>query len=340
MKNIKTNSSVFIFVLLLVFIQSCNSDKLGTGFIINANITGIDTGKAMLVKLDLITNERVDVDSATIKNGKFNFNGKVGSPYLHTIIIEGFTDKIHLFLENSNISINGDIDALDKVKVIGSKEDSLFRSYTTNDIFDKEKGMEIMLNYPQYNYSAMVAYYQFQYHNISTDTLQYIIDSFSDCVKKSVYFNHLVKLHNSIKRVAILQPAPDFSLPDIDGNIIELSSFKGKFVLIDFWASWCAPCRESNSVLIESYKRFNKRNFTIIGVSVDKNKERLLEAIETDSLSWTNLSALKGWGSVSNLYGVKAVPQNYLLNPDGIIIDKNIEIDILIEKLNEILPEK
>jgi len=89
---------------------------------------------------------------------------------------------------------------------------------------------------------------------------------------------------------------------------------------------------------VHIYNTFNKRNFTIVGISVDRNKDGWIKAIQTDELPWTNLSNLKGWDEVSNIYGVKAIPQNFLLDPNGIIIDKNIEIDNMIEKLNIILP--
>ena len=166
------------------------------------------------------------------------------------------------------------------------------------------------------------------------------MNSFAEPVKKSNYYQHLEKLYHTIKRVAISQPAPDFSLPDIHGDSISFNSFRGKYVLIDFWASWCAPCRAANPGLVKVYELFEERGFMILGVSVDTNRDRWLEAISKDGLTWTNLSGLDGWNSVAQLYGVKAVPQNFLIDPDGIIIDKNIDLDRMIKRLNEILPGK
>ena len=115
-------------------------------------------------------------------------------------------------------------------------------------------------------------------------------------------------------------------------------TLRGKYVLIDFWASWCAPCRASNPELVKVFETFQNRNFTILGVSVDKDKKRWLDAIDKDRLPWINVSNLKGWDEVSNLYGVKAVPQNFLIDPEGIIIDKNIEVEEIMDKLDKVLP--
>ncbi len=328
-----------LIVTIIVIMQSCNSKvERVDGFTVNGNINNANNGKVLLAKLDLNTNEQVNIDSTEIIDGKFTFKGKIESPYLHTIFFNDNKDKINFFLENSEITVLGDLINLKNSKIIGSREDSLFHSFNIDDIFDRKKGMEIMLKYPDYSFAAFTAYYQFQIHNIHSDTLDIIMNSFNESVNQSIYFEHLSNLYNTIKKVAISQPAPSFSIPDTAGKIIKLDDFKGKYVLIDFWASWCAPCRAANPKLIEVYNQFSKKNFTIVGISVDKNEKRWKKAIESDKLPWVNLSNLKGWDKVSDNYGVKAVPQNFLLNPDGKIIDKNIEPEAMIERLNQLLP--
>jgi len=325
---------------LIVFLQSCNTElKNLDGFTLNGNIEGLKNGNVVLAKLDLVTNESVDVDSTDIKDGKFTFKGKIENPYLHTLFFNDRQDRIHLFLENSEITITGDFDEIENAIIIGSREDSLFRSYQLDDIFDKKLGMEIMLNYPDYCFSAFTAYYQFQIHNIHSDTLDIIMNGFKGQVKESVYYEHLNNLYNTIREVAISQPAPGFSIPDTAGNIVELDQFRGTYVLIDFWASWCAPCRAANPKLVEVYKQFADKNFTIIGISVDKEKNLWIKAIESDKLPWINLSNLIGWDIVADNYGVKAIPQNFLLDTNGIIIDKNIEPEHLIDKLDTLLAD-
>jgi peroxiredoxin len=335
MTSLHTFLKITIACLLLT---ACSpGEKHLDGYTLRGNIEGINAGTVMLAKLDLVTNERVEVDSAEIINGKFAFQGRVESPYLHTLFFSGDEDKIHFFMENSEIAISGKVDEMEDVKVIGSKEDSLFRAYKLDDIFDRQLGMEIMLNYPDYCFAAFTAYYQFQMHNIHADTLDLIMDGFTEPVRASVYYEHLSKLYQTIKKVAISQPAPDFSLPDTSGNMVGLDQFKGSYVLIDFWASWCAPCRAANPKLVEIYNQFSDQNFTILGISVDRDGDHWKKAIAADSLPWINVSNLNGWDSLTEIYGVKAVPQNFLLDPAGIIIDKNIEPEHLTDKLDKLL---
>ena len=323
---------------VIIFTQSCNPGVEKTdGYTIYGKIDGIENGEVILANLDLNTNERVDIDSTEIKDGNFTFKGKVESPYLHTLFFNNAEDKIHFFLDNNEIKISGNISDIENSIITGSREDSLFRSYELDDVFDRAKGMEIMLNYPDYCFSAFTAFYQFQIHNIQNDTLDMIMQGFTDPVRKSVYYEHLNNLYNRLKQVAISQPAPNFSLPDTAGNMIMLDDFKGKYVLIDFWASWCSPCRAANPKLVEVYERFSEKNFTIVGISVDKDEELWKKAIEDDRLPWINVSSLKGWDTISEDYGVKAIPQNFLLDTEGIIIDKNIEPEHLIDKLDKIL---
>jgi len=329
---------LFPLLLIVAFLHSCNPENNKIeGYEISGQIEGIKDGNVILAKLDLDNNERMNVDSALIENGKFTFKGSVESPYLHTLFINGDSNKIHFFLENSAISIKANIKNLEQAKISGSREDSLFHTYKTDDIFDREKGMEIMLTHPDYSFAAFTAYYQFQIHNIQIDTLDMIVKSFKEPVNKTVYFKHLETLYNTIKKVAISQPAPLFMIPDTEGKMINLDDFKGSYVLIDFWASWCAPCREANPKLVAAYNEFKSKKFTVLGISVDKNKEYWLKAIKQDKLPWINVSNVSGWDEVSNKYGVKAVPQNFLINPAGIIIDKNIEPENLIERLNKLL---
>lgn len=153
------------------------------------------------------------------------------------------------------------------------------------------------------------------------------MDGFNDEVKKSEYYFYLLDLFEKIKLTDIGQKAPDFELPSQNGERVRLSSFEGKYVLLDFWASWCAPCRIANKELIELYDQFKDKNFEIVAVSVDENKSAWLKAIEKDESKWIHLSDLKGWSTkTAKTYGVRAVPQSFLLDTNGIIIKKNMQI--------------
>jgi thiol-disulfide isomerase/thioredoxin len=132
--------------------------------------------------------------------------------------------------------------------------------------------------------------------------------------------------------------ATDFSAATPDGKIVSLSSFKGKYVLVDFWASWCGPCRKENPTVLAAYKQFSDKNFDILSVSLDDDKAAWIQAIDDDGLTWTHISELKKWQSViARQYQVNAIPSNFLINPDGYIIAKNLQGDALEQKLMEVL---
>lgn len=134
------------------------------------------------------------------------------------------------------------------------------------------------------------------------------------------------------------KPAPDFTLPDVNGKSVSLSSFKGKWVLVDFWASWCQPCRMENPNVVKAFNEFKHKNFTILGVSLDRAKEPWLEAIGKDSLSWTHVSDLKFWNSsVVPLYNIEGIPYNVLINPQGIVVAESLRGEELEKKLAEVL---
>ncbi len=152
---------------------------------------------------------------------------------------------------------------------------------------------------------------------------------------------YVINFHKRVentKKLADGSPAPEISLPDPDGNTVTLSSFKGKVVLIDFWASWCNPCRKENPNMVRIYNKYHSRGFEILGVSLDKTKESWVKAIADDKLSWTHCSDLKFWQSEAALtYNVSAVPYTVLIDREGKIIAKGLRGDELEARLEKIL---
>ena len=134
------------------------------------------------------------------------------------------------------------------------------------------------------------------------------------------------------------KPAPDFSLPDVNGKDISLASFKGKYVLVDFWASWCGPCRQENPNVVKAYNEFKDKNFTIVGVSLDKDKDAWQQAIQHDQLTWTQISDLKYWNSKAvDVFKFEGIPFNILIDPQGKIIAQELRGDALEARLKEVL---
>jgi peroxiredoxin len=156
----------------------------------------------------------------------------------------------------------------------------------------------------------------------------------------NVYANALKSEIGEMMFGAIGSPAMDFTQNDTEGKPVSLSSFKGKYVLLDFWASWCGPCRYENPNVVKAYNKFKEKKFTVLGVSLDKPdaRDNWVQAIKDDGLTWTNVSDLKFWqNEVAQKYKVGSIPQNYLIDPQGIIIAKNLRGQALEDKLCEIL---
>jgi len=131
---------------------------------------------------------------------------------------------------------------------------------------------------------------------------------------------------------------PDFSQPDTSGKAVSLSSLRGNYVLVDFWASWCGPCRQENPNLVAAFKKYQSKKFTVLGVSLDKAKEAWIDAINMDGLTWTHISDLQGWqNSVAQQFQIFNIPQNFLLDPDGKVIGKNLRGPALERKLAKVL---
>jgi thiol-disulfide isomerase/thioredoxin len=140
------------------------------------------------------------------------------------------------------------------------------------------------------------------------------------------------------KRSMVGVAAADFSQPDANGKPIALSSFKGKYVLVDFWASWCGPCRSESPNLVKAYEKYKSKNFEIFGVSLDQSKDKWLKAIKDDKYTWPQAGDMKGWeNAASQQYGILGIPFNMLLDPNGVVIARNLRGEALEKKLEEIL---
>ncbi len=195
------------------------------------------------------------------------------------------------------------------------------------------------MDYLKANPSSYLSPSILQANSYSMDATE--LEEYLSAMDESLSASNIVKNLQArvevLKKVAIGQPAPDFTQNDSMGNPVSLSSFKGKYVLIDFWAAWCGPCRGENPNVVKAYNTYNDKGFEVLGISLDDNRDSWLKAVKDDHLSWTHLSELNGWSnSAARLYGVNAIPGNFLINDEGIIVARNIRGEELQEKLAEI----
>lgn len=175
-------------------------------------------------------------------------------------------------------------------------------------------------------------------NRVAPDQMEKMFASLDKPVQATKYGDALGKYLQSQHLNGLNVPADDFTQNDVNGKPVSLNSFRGKYVLVDFWASWCGPCRQENPNVVAAYQKYKDKNFTVLGISLDNSKEKWTSAINHDGLAWTQVSDLKGWeNAVAVHYGIQSIPANMLIGPDGKIVARNLRGPALEAKLEELL---
>jgi peroxiredoxin len=227
--------------------------------------------------------------------------------------------------------------------IIGTKKPSDELMFHKNIERENEALESFILNFANNNSELLAGFFAIS----ALDPQKYEAEliSYSNKIKSSFNENSavtefLIKMA-LLKSVQVGQPAPEFTIMSIDNTPISLSDFKGKYLLLDFWASWCMPCRQENPNVVEAYKQFRNKNFTVFGISLDKDKEAWEYAVANDKLFWSHGSDLNDFeGKTVSLYQVESIPSSFIIDPNGKIIAKNLKGDDLLKFLSDNLPHK
>ncbi|TKC09156.1 TlpA disulfide reductase family protein [Pedobacter frigoris] len=200
----------------------------------------------------------------------------------------------------------------------------------------------INMNFIAKNRTSYIALFAFNIYGLGSDfdpkTAEIEFNKFLPAIKKSMHGQKVLAKIELAKKSQLGARVKDFTQNDINGKAFTLSSLKGKYVLVDFWASWCGPCRAENPNVVKAYNQLKGKNFEIVSVSLDNSKEQWSKAIEKDGMPWIHVSDLKGWkNEVALQYGVTSVPQNFLIDPNGLVIGKNLRGDDLSKKLSSLI---
>lgn len=343
---------LLFYLLLPCFLLAQPSGK----FSIEGKLSGLADGTVISLR-DQNPEQTTPIATATAKAGRFSMKGELPQSNLYYLNYPGTEQRLFVYLEPGNIRLEGHKDSLLSARVTGSPAHEAFTAFNMefSSLFGKVSALAQQLNsgeadstgklrkqyeetvadinrrtdaYVQRYSQSVVAPFAIMVMSQLTEDLSVMEGRYAmlkSSAKESLYGQMIAKALNDAKAGAVGSQAIEFTQNDPDGKPVSLASFRGKYVLIDFWASWCRPCRDENPNVVAAFEKFKSKNFTVLGVSLDRSKEPWVKAIADDRLTWTHVSDLKFWNNeVAQMYRISSIPQNLLLGPDGKIIAKNL----------------
>jgi len=337
------------------------------GFEVKGNVSGVADGKVEIVTM---SDDHTPIVSDSIRNGVFTLKGSVTEPTLYFIVMSNEQPQ-YLYLENKPITITGSKADMKNIKIEGSQSHTDFVEFNKkfnpliaelngfaaliqreNDEKKKEtlfKQYDSVVNLVNTEVGKFVSEKKSSYVSafllsISAQVLgnpivmEQRFNMLSEEVRNSEMGKGLAKSIAYFKVGAVGTDALDFTQNDVNGKPVALSSLKGKYVLLDFWASWCKPCRLENPNVVKVYNKFKDKNFTVLGVSLDQSKDAWVKAIQADKLAWQHVSDLQQWNNAAaQMYHIQSIPGNFLIDPNGKIVARDLRGEDLEKKLCEFI---
>ena len=338
-------------------------------FSLTGKISGLDSG---FLELMYPLGDANHTDTLKItKGGNFSFETKLPEPLQMMVRIPNTRgSELVFFADPGKLSINGSKDSLWAADVKGGATQTLFKEVEVGFKGIMGKGEALYQQYQQANQAGDTGQMKrlegqfveiqnnarkyandFAFKNRGTILAAYLglaylgeegneaelkklYDTLSPAVRKSFFGKKINEVVTAVGRTKVGAVAPDFTQPDVNGNPIALTSLRGKYVLVDFWASWCKPCREENPNVVKAYNMYKNKNFTILGVSLDQDKAAWQKAIASDGLTWTQVGDMKYWqNDAARLYNIQSIPANMLIDPAGVIVAKDLRGEALEQAL-------
>jgi peroxiredoxin len=355
-------------IITLLILAACSRPE--NEFRLSGSID--DAAPGWIVFSKAMDNKLVPVDSVNSQNGEFTFSGTIDLPEMFYLKFKEDDVTHRIFIAPGNISVTG---TLEEPEVSGSEAHDIYQRYVTEmmsfdgrrqDLYDEfrvasnegdeEKMQKIREKVEELDYEQEHLIDNFivaQKDNVVgpylliSNVYQYELEKliekrelFASSLAASKYVQRLDKQIAKLQSVEIGKVAPLFTQNDPEGNPVALDNLRGKYLLVDFWASWCGPCRRENPNIVAAWQKYHDKGFDVLGVSLDRNRADWLKAIEDDNLTWTHVSDLKFWSNeASTLYGINSIPASFLLDPEGVIVAKDLREEALHQKLEEIFGE-
>ncbi len=313
-------------------------------------------------KIYLVTADYTPIDSAEVQDGKIYLKGRVEEPVIAFLgTSEGGLARV--VLENTRLTVSGDLNDPANIRVKGSPANDAYSAYLdrlsqlTAQFYDpnttEEQRNEIirqdsiaqaeLIDANRDNILGAFLFCSDKIYGLNGEQIEAEVAKFSPEMQQTDYLQEALKEAGIQKKTAVGQPYMEITLPDSTGEQIALSAFvgKGKYVLLDFWASWCRPCMQELPYLIDAYNKYHAKGFEIYGVSLDENKSSWESTVKSQQMDWIQVSTLEGWECpAAQQYGIRSIPANLLIDPEGTIIAKNLRGEELVKTLAGLLDNK